>query len=216
MRSDGPAQIEWRCPLCLHQEFLSGFDSNRWDLSSSGFAAAGRGEVEERVSFDEFSALLAAPALGGVFDGVYLRVGGPLTTQRGVRVLALLLMFGLWPGAAELTVDAWRMVIAGHTHHEQVCSDVASTDFVNDIVAVVGTDSDAGEHDGHGHEEHQCSALFHLCGCHAPPPTTATTVTTVAPTRWSELAIEPVHTQGLALMQAADGSAVRTTRPPIA
>ena len=61
MRSDGPAQIEWRCPLCLHQGFLSGFDSTRWDLSSSGFAAAGRGEVEERVSFDEFSALLAAP-----------------------------------------------------------------------------------------------------------------------------------------------------------
>jgi hypothetical protein len=63
MRSEGPAQIEWRCPLCSYQGFLSGFTGTRWDLSS-GLHATGRGEVEERVSFDELSALLAAPALG--------------------------------------------------------------------------------------------------------------------------------------------------------
>jgi hypothetical protein len=63
MRSDSPAQIEWRCPLCLHQGFLSGFGGTRWDLSS-GVPVTGRGEIEECVSFDELSALLAAPALG--------------------------------------------------------------------------------------------------------------------------------------------------------
>ena len=59
LRTAVPAQIEWRCPRCLQQGFLSGFAGSRWDLAPG---SAGGRTLEERVSFDELAALLKALA----------------------------------------------------------------------------------------------------------------------------------------------------------
>jgi hypothetical protein len=113
---------------------------------------------------------------------------------RALRVIVFLLMFGLWPGAAEALVDIGHIVLNGATSHGQVCEDDTTS--------------------GHAHEEHQCSALFHLCGCHSPPPTTASTRLVLNPTEWSELSVSlpsPIP----ALVKPADGALTRASRPPI-
>lgn len=114
-----------------------------------------------------------------------------------MRSIVFLLMFGLCPGAAEAFVDAGHLVMNGSTPHGSVCDD----------------DEPAGQ--PHSHDEHQCSALFHLCGCHAPPPTTATMRVVLSPTQWSELSTREPRPIS-ALVKPADGTASRANRPPIA
>lgn len=116
-----------------------------------------------------------------------------------MRVIVFLLIFGLWPGAAEAVVDAGHAFLNGHAPHSTLC------------------DERAQGHDGHedeAHDEHHCSGLFHLCGCHAPPPTTATLQMVLSPTKWSELSIRN-PAPPIALVKPADGAAAMATRPPI-
>lgn len=112
----------------------------------------------------------------------------------GVRVLVMLLVFGLWPGLAEAIVDVGHLLADGTTAHSTDCGD---------------------EGPGGCTDEGQCSALCHFCGCHAPPPTTASSRVVVRETRWSELAVRSRAPVG-ALVMPADGAATRATRPPIA
>jgi hypothetical protein len=118
--------------------------------------------------------------------------------SRSVRAIVLLLMFGLWPGAAEALVDVGHLVMNGDTSHGQVCDD--------------------GETSGqaHTHDEHQCSVLFHLCGCHTTPPTSTSTRVAFNPTQtgWSEFSVSLPSPIG-ALVKLADGALTRATRPPI-
>jgi hypothetical protein len=110
-----------------------------------------------------------------------------------VRLIVFFLIFGLWPGAAEAAVDVGHAFLQGHTPHSEDCDPAAGED----------------------HDEHQCSALFHLCGCHAPAPTTTELTVVLSPTTWSELSL-PAVIPPSAVNKPAEGSAARTTRPPIA
>lgn len=120
-----------------------------------------------------------------------------LGTLLGVRVIVYLLIFGLAPGAAETFVDAAHTAINGHSPHSDV------------------VDEGSDEHDQH--DEHSCSALFHLCGCHAPAPTTTAARLPPPSVRWSE---EEQQQRGARidgdLLLEADGSHSRASRPPIA
>ena len=128
---------------------------------------------------------LVKPRLAGV---------GSTRYRAGVRLIVYLLIFGLCPGAAETLVDAGHTLLNGHSPHSEVAVDT---------------------HDHESHDEHSCSVLFHLCGCHAPAPTTTATRLSLPPTKWSEL---PLHLSviGGALLLSADGSLTRANRPPIA
>ncbi len=117
-----------------------------------------------------------------------------------MRALVFLLMFGLWPGATEAVVDIGHTLLEGHSPHGEVADHADGT----------------GDHESNdGHDEHQCSALFHLCGCHAPLPTAATSRLVLSPTAWAEL--RQRDPQALTpLLQPADVAVARASRPPIA
>lgn len=117
--------------------------------------------------------------------------GTGVMSQESVRraVLALLLVFAIFPSSAEIVELAAHMV--GH-----------------------GDDGHAGdEHDGAaGEDEHGCSGMFHLCACHMTNASTEQYALS-----WSVVADPPTKTALMAPSTRA-GRLVEPPpqRPPIA
>ena len=99
------------------------------------------------------------------------------------RLLIVLLVLQLAPGLGELIESAWHLAEHG--------------DFVHSV---------EGEHQGGEREdEHGCSPLMHLCGCHASAATTpATTIRITRPAA-------PAPTLAPAFL---DGRSGRDAEPP--
>ena len=132
-----------------------------------------------------------------------------------MRTLVVLLMVSLFPGAAEAVADVGHALVNGHDPHGHLAS-VTDHDHDHQHVATVDTGHiDAGEDEPPAHEEHHCSALFHLCGCHVPAPTTTTSWMVMASTAWAELPDPPIAIVSDLGLRPADGAAAAALRPPI-
>ena len=118
-----------------------------------------------------------------------------------VRVVALLLAVVLSPGVAEAAEDAAHWIAEGHTLHVSAGEHAASGE-------------EAKHDDGHATDEHGCSALFHLCGCHSPAPSMVTA--RVALDRRDVAAAQSTSTCWKNGAAPPDGVRDESFRPPIA
>lgn len=118
-----------------------------------------------------------------------------------MRVLALILAFTVFPGVAEAADDLAHYVVEGHTLHEAAVVEAAH-------------DGHEGHEKDHGDDEHGCSVLFHLCGCHSPTPSQVTVRLDVQKTSDHQATVPGV----LAFLERRPRDGVRNEafRPPIA
>ena len=117
-----------------------------------------------------------------------------------MRVLAAMLVISLSPGIAEAAEDASHWLAEGHTLH-----------------APLSVPSNAGHDDHarkHAEDEHGCTALFHVCGCHSPAPSMVST--RIAFERTAPLHHNVVIGLPDEPRRPVDGVAREAFRPPIA
>ena len=127
--------------------------------------------------------------------------GAALATGWMMRAVALLLAVILSPGVAEVTEDFAHWVSQGHTVH-------ASAEQHAEHAA---TEPPGG--DNHATDEHGCSALFHLCGCHSPAPSM---VSARIALDWADASlVEPTSAFPYSTLRAPDGVNGESFRPPI-
>lgn len=119
-----------------------------------------------------------------------------------MRVIAILIALAVAPGATEMARDAAHWMAEGHTPHAQA---VTSVDHVEHA-------SHEHHEKEHENQEHGCSALFHVCGCHSPAPSVVSSHLTVGT---SELHRALLVTVPEELRRAADGVHGEQLRPPI-
>lgn len=118
-----------------------------------------------------------------------------------MRVLALILAVTLCPGVAEAAEDFAHYVAEGHTLHEPAVAEASHE----------GHDDHEKEH---GDDEHGCTALFHLCGCHSPTPSQVTVRLEVH--RSADLHATVAGVLAFLDRRPRDGVRGETFRPPIA
>lgn len=133
---------------------------------------------------------------------------GRLLRLGEMRALAAILVLALWPGVAEAVQDMSHWVAEGHTLHASVSA--PNRDPAHDPAH----DGHDEHEERHGDDEHGCSVLFHLCGCHSPTPSVTSTTLVLA-------AVEQVHDDLVAIVPEAarrptDGVRAKAFRPPIA
>lgn len=113
-------------------------------------------------------------------------------------------MLALSPGVAEAAADASHWVVEGHTLHAKATEHEAHEEHAGHA-----------EHEKqHGDDEHGCTALFHLCGCHSPTP--SVTSTPVLVSREAQLQDERATLAPEETRRPGDGVCGETFRPPIA
>jgi hypothetical protein len=112
-----------------------------------------------------------------------------------MRVLAGVLVLVLFPGVAEAADDLAHVVAEGHSLH---------------ATASAGNAKDAAQHTD---REHGCTALFHVCGCHASASLVASAPLVID--RESTIAETPTCVFETKARGAADGVLGEAFRPPI-
>jgi len=110
------------------------------------------------------------------------------------RVLALVLMLAMVPAISEILELAVHAVVFGDVAHH------SETEDADHEETPLGTD------------EHGCSPVMHLCGCHAPTPCIAESKISMPESR------RTIERALMSSFRGADGieSPAPPTRPPIA